>query len=154
MRGNSVSIHVTLGPYITAAGERKTKPTQHSVRELAARAVQPDVLVCRCERPLPDGERAKIALFCNVSSQAVIPALDAKSIYAVPMQYHAEGLDSEVLKAFGIDPGEAPRLDRWTDIMDRLDNPEGEVTVGVVGKYVGLPDAYKSLHEALKRMAK
>jgi CTP synthase len=148
-RGNSVSIHVTLVPYIAAAGELKTKPTQHSVRELAALGVSPDVLVCRCEKPLPASERAKIALFCNVPVAAVIPALDAKSIYAVPAQYHAEGLDSEVLRAFGIEPGEAPDLARWTDIMDRLDNPEGEVTVGVVGKYVGLPDAYKSLNEAL-----
>ncbi len=148
-RGNSVSVHVTLVPYIAAAGELKTKPTQHSVRELAALGVSPDVLVCRCEKPLPAGERAKIALFCNVPVAAVIPALDAKSIYAVPAQYHAEGLDSEVLRAFGIEPGEAPDLGRWTDIMDRLDNPEGEVTVGVVGKYVGLPDAYKSLNEAL-----
>ncbi|GAA0337856.1 CTP synthase [Sphingomonas oligophenolica] len=148
-RGQSVSIHVTLVPYIAAAGELKTKPTQHSVRELAALGVQPDVLVCRSEQPLPASERAKIALFCNVRPEAVIPALDAKSIYAVPTQYHAEGLDSEVLKAFGIEPGPAPRLDRWEDILDRLHNPEGEVTIGVVGKYVGLPDAYKSLHEAL-----
>jgi CTP synthase len=148
-RGQSVSIHVTLVPYIAAAGELKTKPTQHSVRELAALGVQPDILVCRSEQPLPASERAKIALFCNVRPEAVIPALDAKSIYAVPTQYHAEGLDSEVLKAFGLEPGAAPRLDRWEDILDRLHNPEGEVTIGVVGKYVGLPDAYKSLHEAL-----
>ena len=148
-RGQSISIHVTLVPYITAAGELKTKPTQHSVRELAALGVSPDVLVCRCEHPLPASERAKIALFCNVPAAAVIPALDAKSIYAVPLQYHAEGLDSEVLRAFGIEPGAAPDLSRWTDIVDRLTNPEGEVTVGVVGKYVGLQDAYKSLNEAL-----
>ncbi len=148
-RGNSISIHVTLVPYISAAGELKTKPTQHSVRELAALGVQPDVLVCRCEQPLPDGERAKIALFCNVPKEAVIPALDAKSIYAVPLQYHGEGLDAEVLKAFGILPGLAPDLSRWVEIVDRLTNPEGEVTVGVVGKYVGLQDAYKSLNEAL-----
>ncbi|MET0307082.1 MAG: CTP synthase [Sphingomonas sp.] len=148
-RGNTVSIHVTLVPYISAAGELKTKPTQHSVRELAALGVQPDVLVCRSERELPASDRAKIAQFCNVPTAAVIPALDAKSIYAVPMQYHREGLDSEVLRAFGIDPGEPPRLDRWEDIMRRLDNPEGEVTIGVVGKYMGVPDAYKSLHEAL-----
>ncbi|MDO7844331.1 CTP synthase [Sphingomonas immobilis] len=148
-RGNSVSIHVTLVPYIAAAGELKTKPTQHSVRELAALGVQPDVLVCRCEQPLPPSERAKIALFCNVPKEAVIPALDAKSIYAVPVQYHEEGLDDAVLNAFGILPGRAPDLSRWTDIMDRLANPEGEVTIGVVGKYVGLPDAYKSLNEAL-----
>lgn len=148
-RGNSVSIHVTLVPYIAAAGELKTKPTQHSVRELAALGVQPDVLVCRCEQPLPDSDRAKIALFCNVPKEAVIPALDAKSIYAVPVQYHEQGLDDAVLNAFGILPGSAPDLSRWTDIMDRLTNPEGEVTIGVVGKYVGLQDAYKSLNEAL-----
>src|SRR5258706_491210 len=148
-RGQSISIHVTLVPYIAAAGELKTKPTQHSVRELAALGVQPDVLVCRCEKPLPEGDRAKIALFCNVRKEAVIPALDAKSIYAVPLQYHAEGLDSEVLRAFDIEPEGAPDLSRWTDIVDRVTNPEGEVTVGVVGKYVGLQDAYKSLNEAL-----
>jgi len=148
-RGQSISIHVTLVPYIAAAGELKTKPTQHSVRELASLGVQPDVLVCRAEKPLPAGERAKIAQFCNVPASAVIPALDAPSIYAVPLQYHAEGLDGEVLRAFGIEPGPNPDLSRWTEITDRLFNPEGEVTVGVVGKYVGLPDAYKSLNEAL-----
>jgi len=148
-RGNSVSIHVTLVPFIAAAGELKTKPTQHSVRELAALGVQPDVLVCRCEQPLPESERAKIALFCNVRKEAVIPALDAKSIYAVPLQYHREGLDEEVLRAFGIEPVADPDLSRWSEIEERLGNPEGEVTIGVVGKYVGLPDAYKSLHEAL-----
>jgi len=148
-RGRSISIHVTLVPYIAAAGELKTKPTQHSVRELASLGVQPDVLVCRAEKPLPAGERAKIAQFCNVPASAVIPALDAPSIYAVPLQYHAEGLDGEVLRAFGIEPGPNPDLSRWTEITDRLFNPEGEVTVGVVGKYVGLPDAYKSLNEAL-----
>jgi CTP synthase len=148
-RNNVVYIHVTLVPFIAAAGELKTKPTQHSVRELTSLGIQPDVLVCRCERPLPDSERAKIALFCNVSPKAVIPALDAKSIYGVPLQYHAEGLDQAVLDAFGIDNPVPPRLTRWDDIMDRLDNPEGEVTIGVVGKYVGLPDAYKSLQEAL-----
>jgi CTP synthase len=148
-RNNVVYIHVTLVPFIAAAGELKTKPTQHSVRELTSLGIQPDVLVCRCERPLPDSERAKIALFCNVSPKAVIPALDAKSIYGVPLQYHAEGLDQAVLDAFGIDHSTPPRLMRWEDIMDRLENPEGEVTIGVVGKYVGLPDAYKSLQEAL-----
>jgi CTP synthase len=148
-RGNSVSIHVTLVPFIAAAGELKTKPTQHSVRELTALGVQPDILVCRCEQFLPVSDRAKIALFCNVRQEAVIPALDAKSIYDVPLQYHAEGLDDEVLRAFGIEPGSDPELSRWTDIAERLANPEGEVTIGVVGKYVGLPDAYKSLHEAL-----
>ncbi|PZO90496.1 MAG: CTP synthetase [Sphingomonas sanxanigenens] len=148
-RENSVFVHVTLVPYIAAAGELKTKPTQHSVRELTSLGIQPDVLVCRCEQPLPEGERAKIALFCNVRKEAVIPALDAKSIYAVPEAYHAEGLDEEVLRAFGIDAGGSPDLSRWSEIVDRLTNPEGEVTIGVVGKYVGLPDAYKSLHEAL-----
>ncbi|RJF90987.1 CTP synthase [Sphingomonas cavernae] len=148
-RNNSVFVHVTLVPYIAAAGELKTKPTQHSVRDLTSLGIQPDVLVCRCERPLPESERAKIALFCNVPKEAVIPALDASSIYGVPLQYHAEGLDNAVLSAFGMDAGAAPELGRWDDIMDRLGNPEGEVTIGVVGKYVGLADAYKSLNEAL-----
>ena len=148
-RDNSVFIHVTLVPYIAAAGELKTKPTQHSVRELTALGIQPDVLVCRAERPLPDSDRAKIALFCNVPVEAVIPALDAQSIYGVPLQYHAEGLDRAVLSAFRLDGSSSPDLSRWTNIMDRLSNPEGEVTIGVVGKYTGLPDAYKSLNEAL-----
>ncbi|MBL0000283.1 MAG: CTP synthase [Sphingomonadales bacterium] len=148
-RNNTVFIHVTLVPYIAAAGELKTKPTQHSVRELTSLGIQPDILLCRTEHPLPEGERAKIALFCNVRKEAVIQALDASSIYAVPLQYHAEGLDNEVLHAFGIEPGAAPDLGRWDDIIDRQKNIEGEVTIGVVGKYVGLPDAYKSLHEAL-----
>ncbi|MCW1403320.1 CTP synthase [Novosphingobium sp. MW5] len=148
-REETCSIHVTLVPYVSAAGELKTKPTQHSVRELTSLGVQPDVLLCRCEHPLPDNERAKIAQFCNVRKEAVIPALDAKSIYAVPLQYHAEGLDAEVLRHFGIDSSAAPDLSRWIDIVDRYQNPEGEVNIGVVGKYVGLPDAYKSLNEAL-----
>jgi CTP synthase len=148
-REQTVFAHVTLVPYVAAAGELKTKPTQHSVRELTSLGIQPDVLICRCEHPLPENERAKIALFCNVRKEAVIPALDAKSIYGVPLQYHAEGLDAEVLRAFGIEPGPDPDLQRWIDIMDRLTNPEGEVTIGVVGKYVGLQDAYKSLNEAL-----
>ena len=148
-RGNAVFVHLTLVPYIAAAGELKTKPTQHSVRELTSLGIQPDVLVCRSDRPLPDGERAKIALFCNVPTEAVISALDAKNIYGVPLQYHAEGLDAAVLAAFGIEAKGKPDLRRWDDIIDRLENPEGEVTIGVVGKYVGLPDAYKSLHEAL-----
>ncbi|MDE2041532.1 MAG: CTP synthase [Alphaproteobacteria bacterium] len=148
-RDQSVFVHVTLVPYIAAAGELKTKPTQHSVKELTALGVQPDILVCRCEHPLPASERAKIAAFCNVRKEAVIPALDAKSIYEVPLQYHAENLDFEVLRAFGITPGLAPDLRRWEHIVDALHHPEGEVTIGVVGKYVGLPDAYKSLNEAL-----
>ena len=147
-RERTCSVHVTLVPYIAAAGELKTKPTQHLVRELTALGVQPEILLCRCEKPLPDSDRAKIALFCNVRKEAVIPALDASSIYAVPLQYHAEGLDAEVLRHFGL-ASEAPDLGRWVDIVDRYQNPEGEVTIGVVGKYVGLPDAYKSLNEAL-----
>ena len=147
-RENTCSVHVTLVPYVAAAGELKTKPTQHSVRELTSLGVQPDILLCRCEHPLPENERNKIALFCNVRKQAVIPALDASSIYSVPLQYHAEGLDAEVLHHFGLSTP-APELSRWEDIVDRFQNPEGEVTIGVVGKYVGLPDAYKSLNEAL-----
>jgi CTP synthase len=147
-REQTCAIHVTLVPYVSAAGELKTKPTQHSVRELTSLGVQPDMLLCRCEHPLPAGERAKIALFCNVRPEAVIQALDASSIYAVPLQYHAEGLDEQVLLHFGLESS-APDLSRWADIMDRYENPEGEVTIAVVGKYVGLPDAYKSLNEAL-----
>ena len=147
-RDRTVSVHTTLVPWIAAAGELKTKPTQHSVRELTSLGIQPDVLLCRCDRPLPQSDREKIALFCNVPVSAVIPALDARSIYDVPLRYHAEGLDDAVLTVFRL---EAPQPDvgRWHDIMDRLDHHEGEVTIGVVGKYVGLPDAYKSLREAL-----
>jgi CTP synthase len=148
-RSDSVAVHTTLVPYIAAAGELKTKPTQHSVRELTSLGIQPEIIVCRCDRPLPEGERAKIALFCNVRTDAVVPALDAPSIYAVPAQYHEAGLDSEVLRAFGIADAPEPDMERWDDVLDRLFNPEGEVTIGVVGKYVGLQDAYKSLTEAL-----
>jgi CTP synthase len=148
-RGSTLSIHTTLVPYIAAAGELKTKPTQHSVRELTSLGIQPEIIVCRCEHPLPDNEREKIALFCNVRTEAVIPALDASSIYAVPRQYHEAGLDAEALRAFGIEDAPPPAMARWDDVLDRLFNPEGEVTVGVVGKYVGLQDAYKSLTEAL-----
>jgi CTP synthase len=147
-RERTCFVHVTLVPYIAAAGELKTKPTQHSVRELTGLGIQPDILLCRCEKPLPDVERAKIAQFCNVRKSAVIPALDASSIYSVPLQYHAEGLDNEVLRHFGLTAPE-PELSRWIDVVDRFHHPEGEVTIGVVGKYVGLPDAYKSLNEAL-----
>jgi len=145
----TLSVHVTLVPYIAAAGELKTKPTQHSVRELASLGIKPDVLLCRAEHPIPDAERQKIANFCNVRREAVIPALDAPSIYSVPLQYHAEGLDAEVLRGFGITDAPPPDLSAWNDVTDRYFNPEGEVTIGVVGKYVGLPDAYKSLNEAL-----
>ena len=148
-RGNSVSVHTTLVPWIAAAGELKTKPTQQSVREIASLGVQPEVLLCRCDRPLPEAEREKIALFCNVRKSAVIPALDARNIYDVPLQYHEAGLDDEVLYAFGIEDAPRPDLARWNEIMDRIDHYESEVTIGVVGKYVGLPDAYKSLREAL-----
>jgi CTP synthase len=145
----TLSVHVTLVPYIAAAGELKTKPTQHSVRELASLGIQPDVLLCRMEHPLPDSERRKIAQFCNVRPEAVIPALDAPSIYSVPLQYHAEGLDTQVLRCFGITDAPPPDLSRWVDVTERYFNPEGDVTIAVVGKYVGLPDAYKSLNEAL-----
>jgi CTP synthase len=147
--GQTLSVHVTLVPYIAAAGELKTKPTQHSVRELAALGIQPDILLCRTEHPLPDSDRRKIAQFCNVRPEAVIPALDAPSIYSVPLQYHAEGLDVQVLRCFGIGDAPTPDLGRWDDVTERYFNPEGEVTIAVVGKYVGLPDAYKSLNEAL-----
>ena len=145
----TLSVHVTLVPYIKAAGELKTKPTQHSVRELASLGIKPDILLCRAEHPIPESDRRKIAQFCNVRAEAVIPALDAPSIYAVPQQYHAEGLDREVLRAFGITDAPAPDLAAWVDVNDRYFNPEGEVTIAVVGKYVGLQDAYKSLNEAL-----
>ena len=145
----TLSVHVTLVPYIAAAGELKTKPTQHSVRELASLGIKPDVLLCRSEHEIPESERRKIAQFCNVRQEAVIPALDAPSIYSVPLQYHREGLDTEVLRGFGITDAPDPDLARWDDVTDRFFNPEGEVTIGVVGKYVGLQDAYKSLNEAL-----
>jgi CTP synthase len=148
-RDQTVSVHTTLVPWIAAAGELKTKPTQQSVRELSSLGVQPEVLLCRCDRPLPDSDREKIALFCNVRKSAVIPALDARNIYDVPLQYHEAGLDDEVLNAFGIQDAPQPDLSRWREIMDRIDHYDSEVTIGVVGKYVGLPDAYKSLREAL-----
>ena len=149
-KANVCYIHLTLVPYLTAAGELKTKPTQHSVKELRSIGIQPDVLVCRSEREVEDSDRRKIALFCNVRESAVIQALDASSIYEVPLNYHAEGLDAEVLSAFGIDPGLTDAdLTRWHEIMDHVNGPEGNVTIAVVGKYVELKDAYKSLIEAL-----
>ena len=148
-RDQTVSVHTTLVPWIAAAGELKTKPTQQSVRELSSLGVQPEVLLCRSDRALPEAEREKIALFCNVRKSAVIPALDARNIYDVPVQYHEAGLDDEVLYAFGITDAPRPDLTRWAEIMDRIDHYDSEVTIGVVGKYVGLPDAYKSLREAL-----
>ncbi len=148
-RGDVIYIHLTLLPYIPTAGELKTKPTQHSVKELRSIGIQPDILLCRADREIPQNERRKIALFCNLRSSAVIQALDVKSIYDVPMAYHNEGLDNEVLAAFGIK--DAPELDMavWEEISDRIANPEGEVTIAVVGKYTELLDAYKSLMEAL-----
>jgi CTP synthase len=148
-RGSVAYIHLTLMPYIPAAGELKTKPTQHSVKELRSIGIAPDILLVRADRPIPESERRKLSLFCNVRPSAVIQALDVASIYDVPTAYHAEGLDSEVLAAFGIDPAPKPRMERWQEVSDRVHNPEGEVTIAIVGKYTGLKDAYKSLIEAL-----
>jgi CTP synthase len=148
-RGDAVFIHLTLVPYIPSAGELKTKPTQHSVKELRSIGIQPDVLLCRCDRPVPDSERRKIALFCNLRPEAVIQALDVPSIYEVPLAYHREGLDEQVLAAFGIKDARKPDLGRWQTISSAIANPEGEVTIAIVGKYTGLKDAYKSLNEAL-----
>ncbi len=145
----SIFIHLTLIPYIPTAGELKTKPTQHSVKELRSIGIQPDILLCRCDRPVPEGERRKIALFCNVRPEAVIQALDVPSIYDVPSAYHAEGLDGEVLRAFAMADAPPPDLTTWERISRRVANPEGEVRVAIVGKYTGLKDAYKSLGEAL-----
>jgi CTP synthase len=148
-RGASVYIHLTLLPYIPSAGELKTKPTQHSVKELRSIGIQPDILLCRSDREVPASERRKIALFCNVRPEAVIQALDAKSIYDVPLAYHHEGLDGQVLDAFGITGAPKPDLTRWNTISHNIASPEGEVTIAIVGKYTGLKDAYKSLIEAL-----
>jgi len=148
-RGDTAYVHLTLIPYIKSAGELKTKPTQHSVKELRSIGIQPDVLLCRCDREIPEEEQRKIALFCNVRESAVIQALDVSSIYDVPIAYHEEGLDREVLLAFGIDDAPKPELGRWQKISRRVVSPEGEVRVAVIGKYTGLMDAYKSLNEAL-----
>jgi len=148
-RGQCIFMHLTLLPYLAASGELKTKPTQHSVKELQSIGIAPDVLVCRSEHPIPEKERQKIALFCNVRPEAVIPAYDLSSIYEAPLAYHEAGLDQAVLDAFGITPAPRPQLDRWNDVMDRLQNPEGEVRIAIVGKYVQLEDAYKSIKEAL-----
>ncbi|MDX2203884.1 MAG: CTP synthase, partial [Hyphomicrobiaceae bacterium] len=148
-RGNSIFIHLTLIPFIPSAGELKTKPTQHSVKELRSIGIQPNILLCRCDRPVPESERRKIALFCNVREEAVIQALDVSTIYDVPLAYHREGLDGQVLEAFGIADAKPPQLDRWQTISHAIANPEGEVTIAIVGKYTGLKDAYKSLNEAL-----
>ncbi|WP_374763901.1 CTP synthase [Yunchengibacter salinarum] len=148
-RGRAIFIHLTLVPFLAAAGELKTKPTQHSVKELRSIGIQPDILVCRSEHPIPDSERKKMSLFCNVPETAVIPALDVSTIYEVPISYHAEGLDTEVLRSFGLAHSQKPDLARWEDIVGRIKEPEGEVTIAVVGKYTGLQDAYKSLTEAI-----
>jgi CTP synthase len=148
-RGQAVYVHLTLMPYIPSAGELKTKPTQHSVAELRSIGIMPDILLVRCDRPIPAAEKRKLALFCNVRESAVIQGLDVASIYDVPLAYHREGLDREVLLAFGIADAPEPDLAAWEDVSNRLHNPEGEVNIAVVGKYTGLKDAYKSLSEAL-----
>ncbi|MCJ8281572.1 MAG: CTP synthase, partial [Rivularia sp. ALOHA_DT_140] len=147
-RLSSIFVHLTLVPFILSAGELKTKPTQHSVKELRSIGIQPDILLCRCDRTIPEAERNKIALFCNVQKSAIIQALDAPSIYEVPLSYHAQGLDHEVLRAFGITEAREPNLTKWYNISKALSSAEGEVTIAIVGKYA-LRDAYKSLNEAL-----
>jgi CTP synthase len=149
-RGAVIYIHLTLLPYIPSAGELKTKPTQHSVAELRSIGIQPDILLCRTDRLIPVEERRKLALFCNVRPTAVIEARDLGSIYDVPLAYHAEGLDDEVLAAFGMEEGaREPDVSGWKSISERIHAPEGEVTIAIVGKYTGMKDAYKSLIEAL-----
>jgi CTP synthase len=148
-RGSSIFIHLTLVPWIPSAGELKTKPTQHSVKELRSIGIQPDILLCRADREVPRSERKKIALFCNVREEAVIQALDMKSIYEVPLAYHKEGLDEQVLTAFGVNGAPKPDLTRWEEIVSRIKAPEGEVSIAIVGKYTEHQDAYKSLTEAL-----
>ena len=142
-------IHVTLVPFIAAAGELKTKPTQHSVKELRTIGIQPDILLCRADREVPVSERRKIALFCNVKEQCVIQALDADSIYKVPRMLHEEGLDKQVLSHFGVNSKKAINLSKWDTIIKRQANPKGAVTVAMVGKYTDINDTYKSLTEAL-----
>ena len=148
-RGHCVYVHLTLLPFIPSAGELKTKPTQHSVKELRSIGIQPDILLCRTDREIPREERRKLGLFCNVRESAVIEARDVASIYDVPRAYHEAGLDAEVLAAFGIEPAPKPDLSRWRGVTERIWNPEGEVTIAIVGKYTGMKDAYKSLIEAL-----
>ncbi|NCO03252.1 MAG: CTP synthase [Alphaproteobacteria bacterium] len=148
-RDRALFLHVTLLPYIPAAGELKTKPTQHSVKELMGMGIRPRILLCRADREVPEAELRKIALFCNIDENKVIPALDASSIYEVPLTYHKVGLDTQVLDAFGLDTSVEPDLSKWERIVDRIKAPEIEVTIGVVGKYTNLADSYKSLNEAL-----
>ncbi|KAA0678424.1 CTP synthase [Roseomonas genomospecies 6] len=146
---NALFIHLTLLPYIPTAGELKTKPTQHSVKELLGMGIQANILLCRADRPIPDNERRKIALFCNIRPERVIAALDVDSIYQVPVSYHEEGFDTQVLAYFGLPTEGKPDLSRWTSIVERVRKPQGEVTIAVVGKYTSLLDSYKSLAEAL-----
>ena len=147
--GRAIFVHLTLVPYIPSAAELKTKPTQHSVKELRSIGIQPNIVVCRCDREIPESERKKIALFCNVRLDQVVQALDVETIYEVPLSYHKQGLDTVVLEACGISNPPAPDLSVWEDIVERLRAPEGEVRIAIVGKYTGLQDAYKSLNEAL-----
>jgi CTP synthase len=147
-RERTMFMHLTLVPYIPAAGELKTKPTQHSVKELLGLGIQPDILLCRCDREIPASARRKIALFCNIREDRVIPAIDVDTIYAVPLKYHEAGLDEQVCRYFNIEQPE-PDLSRWTRIVQTVRKPEGEVSIAVVGKYVNLLDSYKSLAEAL-----
>ena len=146
---HAMFVHLTLVPYIPSAGELKTKPTQHSVKELLNVGIQPQMLLCRCDRPIPENERRKIALFCNVRPAAVIPALDVATIYQVPIAYHHEGMDKEVLRHFGLNADAKPDLSRWQRIVNIVQTPEGEVRIAIVGKYTNLLDSYKSLSEAL-----
>ncbi|MDA7425361.1 CTP synthase [Thalassococcus lentus] len=148
-RGQCIFMHLTLLPWIKASGELKTKPTQHSVKELRSIGLAPDILVCRSEGPIPEKEREKLALFCNVRPDSVIAAQDLSTIYDAPLAYHREGMDQAVLDAFGITPAPKPNLSKWEDVSDRVHNPEGEINVAIVGKYVQLEDAYKSIAEAL-----
>ncbi len=148
-RQSTMFVHLTLIPFVASAGELKTKPTQHSVKELRSIGIQPDVLLCRCDRAIPPDERRKIALFCNVRPEAVIQALDVGSIYDVPISYHDEGFDDQVLAVFGMDGVREPDLSKWHEISHRVREPEGKVRIAIVGKYMGLKDAYKSLTEAL-----
>ena len=145
---NTLFSHLTLVPYIPAAGELKTKPTQHSVKELLGLGIQPDLLLCRCDREIPEGARRKIAQFCNIREERVIPAIDVDTIYDVPLQYHEKGFDVQVCNYFGLDAGEQD-LSRWRQIVSTVRKPEGKVSIAVVGKYVNLLDSYKSLAEAL-----
>ncbi len=146
---NAMFVHLTLVPYIPSAGELKTKPTQHSVKELQNVGIQPHMLICRCDRHIPENERRKIASFCNVRTEAVVPALDVDTIYTVPISYHEAGMDREVLRHFGLPFETEPDLSRWQNIVDTVRFPEGEVRIAVVGKYTNLLDSYKSLAEAL-----